>query len=295
MKQDLINSALAVLRERRFQAENEYKKKMSPLYADKRFSQINSAYTKISIENARKEANGLKKFDKTEENLRKELEELKIEYNLQNLKPNYSCPKCKDTGYINGEMCSCLKAEISKILLAGSGFEKLESFEQSKKTSGELSKYYDIMQKWCASDFKKDLVLLSGPTGVGKTHLIRCMAQDLIERAKVVKIVTAFHANQDFREFSKTQNEEIIQKYLDCEILFIDDLGTEPLYKNVTVEYFYLILNERRMRKLPTIITTNLDLADIQERYDERIFSRIADRENSITLLLNGKDRRIKN
>lgn len=294
MKQELINSALSTIQTRRRQAEAEYEARMRPLYDDPRFYALNSAYTKISIENARKEANGLKQFLKTEENLKNDLDKLKKEYGVLDLQPKYSCKKCFDKGFIDGQMCTCLKTEISKMLLAGSGFEKLETFESSIKTAGELTAIYELMQKWCHSDFKKNLVFLSGATGVGKTHLARCMANELINRGLVTKISTAYHINQDFKEFSKSFNEDLLQRYLDCDVLFIDDLGTEPLYKNVTLENFYLLINERKMRNLSTVITTNLDLADLRDRYDERIYSRVADRETSITIQLKGKDKRLK-
>ena len=150
------------------------------------------------------------------------------------------------------------------------------------------------MQKWCKSDFKKNLIYLAGATGVGKTYLMRCLANELISRGRLVKITTAYQMNRDFKEFSKTNNEELLKNYTDTEILFIDDLGTEPLFKDVTIENLYIVINERKMKKLPTIITSNLTLDNIRDRYDERIFSRIVDRETSITLLLDGEDKRIK-
>ncbi len=294
MRNDVTEKALQVLTERRRSAEQEYEERMQPLYCDPRFATLNAAYTQIMIENARKEAYGHKQFEQTERDLKNDLDNLKKEYGVQDLEPNYSCKMCRDRGYVDGEPCICLKKEISKILLAESGFDKLEDFASSKATSGELAPAYELMQKWCQSNFKKDLILLSGPTGIGKTHLVRCMANELIQRGCVIKIATAYRMNQDFREFSKTQKEDLLNRYTTPQVLFIDDLGTEPAYKNVTLENFYLILNERKMRKLPTVITTNLDLADILERYDERISSRIADRETSITLLLSGTDKRLK-
>lgn len=294
MKQDIIKEGLKVLHQHKIEAEQQYNNKMQPLYQDENFKKLNSAYTKTLIENARIESVG-EKPDKTAENkLKNEIEKLISDKNLSDAKVEYNCNFCNDEGYVNGQMCSCLKKEISKILLKNSGFEKLESFSEATKTSGDLEKYYNKMQEWCNSKFTKNLIYLAGPTGVGKTYLIRCMANELIQKGKIIKIVTAFKMNQDFKLFSKTFDDEILNKYLDCEVLFIDDLGTEPIYKNVTVEYLYLIINERKMKKLPTVITTNLDLNDLRNRYDERIFSRIVDRQTSITLLLAGNDKRLK-
>lgn len=290
MKQSTISKALAIVQAKKRKAESEYQDKISPLYQNKNFEELDKKYTRLLIENSRKEANGEEVDKGEEETLKSQLDKMK-----NNAQPQYSCKLCNDSGYTKGQMCTCLKKEISKILLEGSGFEKLENFDDAKKTSGNLEKIYELMQKWCNSDFKKNLIYLAGPTGVGKTYLMRAMANELIERGKVVKISTAFAINQDFKEFSKRQNDDILNKYLDCEVLFIDDLGTEPIYKNVTLEYLYLIINERKMRKLPTIITSNLDLSDISDRYDERITSRIADRDTSITLLMCGEDRRLKN
>lgn len=293
MNLNLQKKALAIIQEKKRKADEEYRKKLAPLYENEKYIELEKVYTKLVIENAKNEVY-LEASKKEEENkLKAQLEKIKAQCNLENTQPNYSCQICKDEGYKNGEMCQCLKKEISKILLKESGFEKLENFEESSKTSGELGQVYQLMKKWCASNFKKNMVYLAGPTGVGKTHLIRCMANDLIERGKVVKLVTAYALNQDFKDFSKTYDDEILRKYVDVEVLFIDDIGTEPIYKNVTLENLYLVINERKTRKLPTIITSNLTMEDLRNRYDERIFSRIADRDSSITLFIDGNDRRI--
>lgn len=289
MKYDIEKEALKTIANNKRNALNEYEKANAEVFSTKKYQDLEKKYQKILIENAKKAAYG-EKVDKKEENsLKNELENMKKQKN-----PNFSCKKCHDEGYINGKICSCLKKEISQKLLNESGFGKLENFENSIETCGNLKDVYALMKKWCNSDFKKTLIYLAGPTGVGKTYLIRCMANELINRGKIVKLSTSFNMNIDFRDFNKTSEQEIIKKYLNCEVLFIDDLGTEPLYKNITIENLYLILNERKTRGLPTIITSNLSLQDVKERYDERIFSRIADRETSITLYLDGEDKRLK-
>ena len=111
-------------------------------------------------------------------------------------------------------------------------------------------------------------------------------------------MTTAFNLSQDFlkfhRSFDNAQKASVFENYLQTEVLFIDDLGTEPIYNNVTREYLYLLINERRNKGLRTIITSNLEPIDIREKYDERIFSRIMDKENSIVLKLDSDDVRLK-
>ena len=294
MRQDLIRKAQNVLLERKLKAENEYNSKMQSLFESEEYQKLNRKLTKLLISNARAESLGEKPNKTLEKELLSQIESMKKNAGLADVKLSYNCPDCKDEGFVDGKMCKCLKTEISKILLQESGFEKLESFATSAKTSGDLSKHYALMQEWCNKDSNKTLIYLAGPTGVGKTHLVRCMANELIGQGKIVKLVTAFNMNQDFKEFAKTSNEELLNKYTSPEILVIDDLGTEPKYKDVTIELLYLVINERKVKKLPTIITSNLDLADIRDTYDERIYSRIVDRQTSINLLLNGEDRRIK-
>ena len=123
---------------------------------------------------------------------------------------------------------------------------------------------------------------------------MKCMANEFIENGKVVKITTAFNMNQDFKEFSKTRNEELLNKYLSPEILFVDDLGTEPKYEDITLEYTFFIINERKMRNLKTVITSNKCPEELMQIYDERIFSRLTDKSTSFIFELSGEDRRLK-
>lgn len=289
MKQETVNLALQKIAERRRQAEQEFERKMKPLYENSAYVELEKAYTRAVIENSKNATYGGSVDLAKQNRLKSELDKMK-----NGIKKEFFCKKCNDEGFKDGEMCSCLKQEISKILLSESGFEKLERFEECEKISENQTLVNQKMKQWCNSDFKKDLIYLAGPTGVGKTHLLKCMANELIEKGKIIKIVTAFKMSLDFRNFTKTNAEEYLSKYLDCDVLFIDDLGTEPIFKNSTIENLYLIINERKMRKLPTVITSNLDLADIRERYDERIYSRIVDRQNSITIFMAGADLRLK-
>ncbi len=299
MKQEILRDAKNIILQRKLNAEFEYEEKIKPLTQNAEYSKLQKELATLIIEEAKSLAYGMteesKKLSKKIEEDKKRMEQIAKKNGLSGVCVNYSCKTCKDEGYVEGKMCECLKKEISGLLLKGSGFGKLENFADAKKTCGELLPIYNLMQKWCNSDFKKNLIFIAGPTGVGKTYLMRAMANELISRGKIVKLTTAFNMNLDFRDFTKYHNEECMKKYLNCEVLFIDDLGTEPIFKNVTLESLYLIINERKMRKIPTVITSNLDMNDIKERYDERVFSRIADRETSITIYLDGDDKRLKN
>lgn len=293
MRQSLIKEAQNNLQQRRLNAETAFNLLMQPVFEDKDYVKLEKEKTQIIIENAKQEADGKKPDAKKLVQIDEKIEKIKEKYGLSGKKIEYGCNFCKDEGYVDGKMCKCLKKEISSILLSGSGFEKLENFDKSIKTSNN-EKLYSLMQQWCNKKSEKNLIYIAGPTGVGKTHLVKCMANELIENGKVIKLVTAFNMNQDFKEFKKTMNEDLLNKYLSPEVLFIDDLGTEPKYKDVTIEYLYLVINERKMKKLQTVITSNLDLKDLRDRYDERISSRIMDRETSINIYINGQDRRLK-
>lgn len=294
MKQDLLNQAKNRIYEKKMIAKNEFEKIMQPLYENEEFSKCEKKLTQIVIENAKKESENKLSDKKTENELRQKLKDIKSKFGVTQDKPNYSCKKCEDEGFVNGQICECLKREMSHILLEASGFDNLVSFQEATKTAGELLPIFQKMQQWCNAKSTKNLIYIAGPTGVGKTYLLKSMANEFIEHGKVVKIITAFKMNQDFKDFSKTHNEDNLNKYLTPEILFVDDLGTEPLYKNVTIEFLYLVVNERKMKNLPTIITSNLMLNDIFDRYDERIYSRIVDKNSSIAIFMNGNDRRVK-
>lgn len=294
MNREVVEKAENIIKERKQKSEMPYNLLLEKFSKNKKFNDLRKKYQQEIIENARKEVYGEKPDKTLQEKLKKEIDDYFKKNGAKNT-ISYSCKKCQDNGYINGKMCECLKKEISNILFEESNFGKLVNFSDAEKgASGNLKSLYELMKKWCHSDFKKNIIFLSGEVGTGKTYLTRAMANELIEQGKIVKLVTAFQMSRDFKEYRSTYNETILDKYLSCEFLFIDDLGTEVIYKNSTIEFLYQVLNERQMRKLCTIITSNLDLAEIRDRYDERIFSRIANRETSITVNLKNEDLRLK-
>ncbi len=297
MRKNVLDNAMKVIDERRFNAENTAKNNKIIAFENKEFKTLYNQYIDKVIENARTGGD-----DKIVENMKKELEKTRKKLKLPEIEPNYTCKLCNDTGLVDGRYCKCLTKEINEILIAESGFGKLESFEEANfeihSKPEFVKKLYKLMKDWCHSDFNKNLIFLSGQTGVGKTHLARCMAKELIDLNKVVLLTTSFAMNQDFLKSYASKDldekEYIMNKYLNAEILFIDDLGTELRQPGVTVNYLYMIINERKVNHRPTVITSNLTLADIQDYYDERISSRITDLSSSICIYIEGSDLRLK-
>ena len=230
-------------------------------------------------------------------------------YPADYLAPVYRCPVCRDTGRTGEtvkEPCDCLKKAYQrklreKIGLKGEKRETFETFDLNvipeDRIPGQTFTQRDMMQmykavceKW-ANEYPnaayRDLVL-SGGTGLGKTFLLRAMAERLIERDKNVLIISAYSMLDILRK-SYFDHDSRASELQDADVLMIDDLGSEPLMQNVTVEQLFNLLNERQNRGKSTVISTNLDMARFRERYTERIASRLMDSRCKILSLM-GKD-----
>ena len=296
MNRKLLAKAQKKIDEKRHFAEERAKNFLLTALRDEEFKQLYTKQKEMEIDMAKKLAFGQDvSFAELDEIKHKQEFILKSKgLNGIDLMPNYECKDCLDTGYTHGDLCSCLKREINKELLAFSGFtHKLASFEESKVQN----KAFEIMEKWCDLNSKKINVLLSGKTGTGKTFLTECIANKLMQKSCVVLFTTAFNLNNSLLSYHTCFDEnrnDLIAPYLEAEYLIIDDLGTEPMFKNVTKEYLYLILNERMLNERSTIITTNLTPAQILDTYGERIFSRLMDNRTTIRANIDGVDMRLK-
>lgn len=212
----------------------------------------------------------------------------------------FQCSKCQDTGYIGNEKCSCFKQAIADLMYSDSNIKTILASENFSKFSYEYysDDYIDEalglsplsnMQKivaHCKSFIKHfqshhDNLLLIGNTGVGKTFLANCIAKELLDRGSTVIYLTAFRLFDILEKHKFSRDEEDsytasnqFDYILDCDLLIIDDLGTE-LNNAFTNSQLYLIINERLLRQKSTVISTNLSLPNINSVYGERIFSRI--------------------
>lgn len=213
----------------------------------------------------------------------------------------YQCNKCKDTGYIGNEKCNCFKQAIADLMYTGSNIKAILSNENFSQFSfryysddfidealglSPLSNMHKVVAgcKSFIKHFSKnhDNLLLLGNTGVGKTFLANCIAKELLDQGNTVIYLTAFRLFDilEKNKFSKDEDSAYTASnqfdyILDCDLLIIDDLGTE-LNNSFTNSQLYLIINERLLRQKSSIISTNLSLPNINTIYGERVFSRIA-------------------
>ena len=228
-------------------------------------------------------------------------------YTPSDLEPHYTCPDCQDTGYIGSEKCHCfLQAEI-ELLYHQSHLNQIlerENFHTFSYSWYE-GKDLDIMKRNVMEvrlflehfDTQFENLLLLGDVGTGKTFLSNCIAKELLDSCHSVVYLTAFELFELLSRsvFGSGRNGEAYRQndpYLfDCDLLIIDDLGTE-LSNSFTVSQLFLCINERILRRKSTLISSNLDIEALRNIYSERTLSRII---SYYTIRqLPGKDIRIK-
>ena len=266
--------------------------------------QLEAEIAERSVACAKKLLEGDKSFlDRLKEDLRdlREQKALIIRaagYPDDYLELHYRCPDCRDTGLIDGRKCHCFLQAQMKLLHAQSNLEDVLERENFKALSYE---YYDdteilpqlgitnaaYMRRVVAGcrefvrdfDKKHDNLLFTGSTGVGKTFLTNCIARELMDDFHSVIYLTASDLFDVFsrNKFDYDNAEDMKDMYrfiLDCDLLIIDDLGTE-LNNSFTSSQLFYCINERMNMSRSTIISTNLTLARLRDSYTDRVTSRI--------------------
>ena len=228
------------------------------------------------------------------------------------LEPPYRCIDCKDTGYVNGSRCHCLKqASINLVyrqanlsyILTKENFDTfdLEYYSDAVKDDQGVSsrenakKAKEFCESFCQHFSEKGgNIFLYGNTGTGKTFLSNCIAKTLLDEGISVIYKTAVQLNDIFDKYQfhrSEMNPEDYEKIFSTDLLIIDDLGTEAETK-FTQAQFFMCINERILQKKSTIVSTNLTLGQFEDRYSERAFSRVSANYNFIKMF--GQDIRIK-
>lgn len=234
-------------------------------------------------------------------------------YDLDYIEPQYHCKDCKDTGYVNGKKCHCFTQAAIDLVYTQSNLKKnlaVENFDHfnlnlfsdtefdpvtGMSAKDLMAKAYEKAISFVQNFEQKDENLLFfGNTGVGKTFLSNCIAKALLDEGHSVIYFTAFQLFDIFREnaYNKSSGaDEAYQNIFNCDLLIIDDLGSE-VSNSFTASQLFMCINERVLRHKSTIISTNLTIEEMTERYSERVGSRIF--QNYPIYKLIGSDLRIK-
>ena len=215
-------------------------------------------------------------------------------YDEDSLAVRYTCDACRDTGFIGSRRCKCHNELLKEI--ERENLSKIAPIDECTFDSFNTAYYPDTaraekIKSTCfkyASQFttgSKNIIFYGG-TGLGKTHLSLAIANGVINRGYSVVYGTAQNILNDLQNenFGRTDNLRYYERaVLNCDLLIIDDLGTE--FRNTyTVACLYNIINSRLLAKLPVIISTNYSTAELEEKYDQRITSRIIGEYRPVTL-----------
>ncbi len=226
------------------------------------------------------------------------------------LEPIYRCPDCQDTGYVTSDQglktkCHCFRQQEISLLYAQSHIQELIERENFSVLSYEYYQGEDLRRFEAAVGISRKFIrefgevcrnlFFYGTVGTGKSFLSGCIARELLQRGCSVLYFSAASlfdtlARYTFDGRLKDSLQDFCEDLYGCDLLIVDDLGTEITNSFVTSALFSC-LNERHLRGRSTLISTNISLEELRDRYSDRIFSRIS---SGFTLCkLTGPDIRI--
>lgn len=260
-----------------------------------RYRELEDQTASLSVEQGKKllfgDDTALSKLHGSLASLKEQKKQLLLDAGLpaDYLEPLFSCPDCRDTGYIEREKCHCLRqAEIS-LLYEQSGIQdmlkrnnfSLLSYEYYE---GEALALFRHAVETCHSfikNFNSDYrnLFFYGTVGTGKSFLSGCVAKELMDQGYSVIYFGAaglfdLLSSVSFNAKNRDERQNTYSDLYRCDLLIIDDLGTE-LTNQFTASQLFSLLNERHLGKKSTLISTNFSLAELRDRYSDRIFSRI--------------------
>ena len=223
------------------------------------------------------------------------------------LSMRYECDLCKDTGYLgdfSSEPCRCRKLLKTQLMREAAGITaaKHQTFENFSRDIFKSDEQYRaaLNAKGICERYVQEMpggtlnLVLMGESGLGKTFLLNGIADCAIGKGIPALMMTAFHMFGAMRSYHFGENGEgnMLDEMINAELLLIDDLGSEPMMRNITIEYLFNLLNERMIAGRHTAIATNLSPEQLKTHYGERVLSRLFDRSKGEFIQLRGSDLR---
>jgi len=327
MRKSKLRELLVSYERRRDRAESDLEDRKKDVYnqipeiknIDDEVASLGLKLARLVLSNPSNKEEILKESQVKMNELKKRKDELLKQYKVPDwyLDVQYNCNTCNDRGFLqNGQKCNCLKQEIindaykmsnlSKVLY-NQNFSTLDTsiFSKERVPGSNISPYENILEivaicELFIMNFDKDNgenLLFYGDTGLGKTFMCNCIAKELLDKGHLVIYQTAFKMFEIIEDYKFKNTDSHISKdnyenLFDCDLLIIDDLGTE-LTNSFTNSELFNIINTRLLSGKKTIISTNLSPMQLGSEYAQRIFSRVFDRFKMVKFI--GKDLRWEN
>ena len=311
-KNAALEQALGIQKKALAKKSAEYEARVSALLsADADFAEktarLNALGASIALTALSGDAKTLAKMQQEITTLSNERAQILANAGIEGIK--YDCELCKDTGYIEGKLCECVKCEAKQIMLlelskelpiAESTFEGFDLTLYPEELDGtsprkKMTQILKLCKEYVISFDPKcsENLLFLGSAGLGKTHLSLSIVSGVLQKGYDVIYGSAYNL------FSAMENEHFVGRTNDsymaateCDLLVIDDLGGEFVSPYIQ-SLLYNIVNTRLLCRKPTIISTNLSMAEIENRYTPRVSSRFLGSYNAKKFF--GKDiRQIK-
>lgn len=309
-KSELMNYYEA-LRKAEKDSLNKRKKEIEEKYPriikiDNEIGKLSAKLSLTAIKNSPDRDKELLRLKDTIENLRTEKYETLVGngYPMDYLTLHYNCKKCKDTGYIGVNKCSCYNKSLINIYYKKSEIEKILksnnfstfNFDYFRKTPNQgetmspyenMQRTFDNIQNGYLSDFSNHNLnlLFFGSSGTGKSFLSHCIAKNLMDNGFLVVYKTADELLKNLNEIrfnkDKERFKDLENLILECDLLIIDDLGTE-IINDYNLSELFTFLNNKLLKNKKMLISTNLSISELTQTYGERISSRLIGNFTSI-------------